>query len=66
MDDLVEFRFGSPGKEGIELTYGRFTLMRLFKYELLDLVFLMPLLAILPPRIRSIPMVCNENNIKLK
>lgn len=40
--------------------------MRLFKYELLDLVFLMPLLAILPPRIRSIPMVLNENNIKLK
>lgn len=66
MHDLIEFRLGPSGKEGIELTYGSITLMRLFKYELLDLVFLKPLLAILPPRIRSIPMVRKENNIKLK
>jgi len=57
VDDLIEFGISSSGKERIKLGYYIFTLMSDCKYELDDLVALKPLLAILPPLIRSIPMI---------
>jgi hypothetical protein len=59
VNDLVEFRFCSSGEEGVKLRDFILTLIKLFKYELEDLVARNPLLAMRPPLIKSMP-ICGK------
>jgi len=59
MFNLGELGFGSSLEEGIKLTFLACTLIKDLWYEFVDLLVLKPLLAILPPLMRSIP-VCDN------
>ncbi len=64
VDNLIELGVGPALQERVKLHVCFLTLMRDLRYELVDLVVLKPLLAILPPLMRSIP-ICDNYYLQI-